>query len=210
MTNRNQGASRNTIAGSSPTGQGVNQDPLRETADQAKDAVGQVAGQAKGAVGQVTGQAREQVTTRLSGQKDRAAQGLGSVAHALRITGQQLREQDQVGGTVYLDRVASEVERFSTYLEQSDVGQMVGDAERFARRQPALFLGGAFVLGLLGARFLKSSASQSQQANQYPLAQRTDVATAADYSQGYARGSGAAATYTTPITTDLGSRAEDL
>ena len=32
--------------------------------------------------------------------------------------------------------------------------------ERYARQQPALFLGGAFVLGLLGARFLKSTAQR--------------------------------------------------
>jgi hypothetical protein len=35
---------------------------------------------------------------------------------------------------------------------------MVRNVEDFARRQPALFIGGAFMLGLLGARFLKSSA----------------------------------------------------
>jgi len=33
----------------------------------------------------------------------------------------------------------------------------VDDAERLAHRQPALFVGGAFALGLLAARFLKSS-----------------------------------------------------
>ena len=31
------------------------------------------------------------------------------------------------------------------------------DLENLARRQPALMLGGALVLGLIGARFLKSS-----------------------------------------------------
>jgi hypothetical protein len=39
----------------------------------------------------------------------------------------------------------------------------VSEAEDFARRQPALFLGGAFALGLLGARFLKSSGQQASQ-----------------------------------------------
>jgi hypothetical protein len=38
---------------------------------------------------------------------------------------------------------------------------MVRDAERFARRNPAAFIGGAFVLGLALARFLKSSGEGS-------------------------------------------------
>ena len=33
----------------------------------------------------------------------------------------------------------------------------VSSTERFARREPLFFLGGAFVVGLLAARFLKSS-----------------------------------------------------
>jgi hypothetical protein len=36
--------------------------------------------------------------------------------------------------------------------------EIMHETQRFARRNPALFLGGSFVLGLLGARFLKTSA----------------------------------------------------
>ena len=34
---------------------------------------------------------------------------------------------------------------------------MRADLENLARRQPAIMIGGALVLGLIGARFLKSS-----------------------------------------------------
>ena len=34
--------------------------------------------------------------------------------------------------------------------------------QRFARRQPAVFIGSAFALGLVGARFLKSSRQQNE------------------------------------------------
>jgi hypothetical protein len=37
------------------------------------------------------------------------------------------------------------------------VDDLLREAEEFARRDPALFLGVAFTLGVLGARFLKSS-----------------------------------------------------
>ena len=47
-------------------------------------------------------------------------------------------------------------------MREKDVQAIVRDVERYAREQPALFLGGAFVLGLLGARFLKSTANREE------------------------------------------------
>jgi len=132
-------------------------DATREVTGQVKETVGQVTEQAQQAAGQVVDQARQQVASRFAGQKDRAAEGLTSVAQALRQTSQQLREHDQQSVTGYIESAASQVERVSTYLKQNDLGGLIDDVEQFARRQPALFLGGTFVLGLLGARFLKSS-----------------------------------------------------
>lgn len=90
-------------------------------------------------------------------QKSRAAEGLDTAAQALRQTGQSLREQDRGSVAQYGDKAAEQVERLAGYLRQKDVSEMVDDVERFARRQPWVFLGGAFALGMLGARFLKSS-----------------------------------------------------
>src|SRR5215212_2819772 len=122
----------------------------------------------KQAAGQVVGQARDQMSSRLAGQKDRAAEGLTSIAQALRQTGQQLRDQNQQAVTGYIDGAASQVERVSNYLRQNDLGGLIDDVEQFARRQPALFLGGTFVLGMLGARFLKSSRPSTGSAGGYP------------------------------------------
>jgi len=135
---------------------------------QVKETVGQVAGQAQQAAGQVADQARQQMSSRMADQKDRAAEGLTGVAHALRQTSQQLREQDQQAVTGYLESAASQVERISNYLKHNDLGGLIDDVEHFARRQPVLFLGGTFVLGLLGARFLKSSRPTTGAAGGYP------------------------------------------
>lgn len=156
----------------------------QDVVDQAKDKAGQLADQAQQKTGQVVDQARNVVTTRLSSQKDRTAEGLGSVAQALRQTSQQLREQDQAGVTDYVDSAANQIERFSGYLQGKDVGEVVDDVEQFARRQPALFLGGAFVLGLLGARFLKSSSRSSAGSRDYPLATRNTYTRTQVYGQG--------------------------
>jgi hypothetical protein len=76
--------------------------------------------------------------------------------------GQQLQEKDQPALAQYANQAADQIERFSHYLQERDVDQLLGEAQRFARRQPTLFLGGAFALGLLAARFLKSSSERTR------------------------------------------------
>jgi hypothetical protein len=71
-----------------------------------------------------------------------------------------------------MDSAVDQIERFAGYLRNRDVGQMVDDVERFARRQPGLFLGSAFTIGLLAARFLKSSSPSTSGSGNYPLATR--------------------------------------
>jgi hypothetical protein len=118
--------------------------------EQAKDKAQELASQAQQKAG-------EQVESGLARGKSRAAETLGGVAQSLRLSSQHLREQNQEGTGRYVEKAAQQVERLSSYLQNADVGEVVDQVEDFARRQPALFLGGAFALGLLGARFLKSS-----------------------------------------------------
>ncbi len=127
--------------------------------EQAKQQAQQVAQQGERKAGQVADQARQKAKGQLSAQKERAAGCLGSVAQALRQSGQHLKEQNQVQVGQYTEKAAEQVERFSGHLRERDVDQLTGEAEDFARKRPALFLGGAFALGLLGTRFLKSSSS---------------------------------------------------
>lgn len=100
---------------------------------------------------------RERASAQLTSQKDRALDNLGGVAQAVRKTTQTLREQQHGTLASYVDQAADQIERFSQNLKNKDVGELVNDAQRLARRQPALFVGSAFALGLLGARFFKSS-----------------------------------------------------
>jgi hypothetical protein len=62
-----------------------------------------------------------------------------------------------------VDKAGRELERFSRFLRDADAEDMIRSAESFARREPLLFLGGAFTLGILTARFLKSSAHHVQE-----------------------------------------------
>ena len=85
------------------------------------------------------------------------------VANALRQTGEQLHEQDQGSVGRYAEQAAEQAERFSGYLRDRDANQLLNDVEDFARERPAIFLGGAFLLGAAAARFLKSSAGRREE-----------------------------------------------
>jgi hypothetical protein len=111
--------------------------------------------------GGVAGEAKKTAESNLSAGKDRAAAALSSVANAVRRTGEHLRDDDQVPVANYFDKAAHQVDVASDYLQSRSFDQVIGDVERFARREPALFLGGAFVAGLIGGRFLKSSHPQA-------------------------------------------------
>lgn len=125
--------------------------------EQTKQQTQQVAHQARQKAGELANQGGEQIKSQLANQKHHAAQRMMPVQTALRETAQQLRKQNQDSVGQYADQAASQVERFSGYLRETDADQMLAEARSFARRKPALFLGGASVLGFLGARFLKSS-----------------------------------------------------
>jgi ElaB/YqjD/DUF883 family membrane-anchored ribosome-binding protein len=109
------------------------------------------------------GRVREKASTQLSAQKDRATEGLGSAAQAVKQSTNQLREQRHETIAHYVEQAADQLDRFANRLKDKNVGEIVDDAQRFARRQPALFVGGAFAVGLLGSRFFKSSSTSRQQ-----------------------------------------------
>jgi hypothetical protein len=128
-----------------------------QTFDQMGGQTQGVVQQAQEKAGQLVDQAKDQVKTQLSSQKERAAGTLGSVADALRQTGQTLQGQDQAPVAQIANSAADWVEQFSGTLRERNVEDMLSDMEGFARRNPTVFLGSAFALGFLAARFLKSS-----------------------------------------------------
>jgi len=150
-------------AGGRSTGQGQGGDGGSSSFGQGRgsnQAAGVTSGsnEAKQKLADAAGRATDKVASGLDNGKARAADELRRVADALRQTGDKLRG-DNAGGAVegYIASAAGQVDRFSSYVRSTSVRDMVNNVERFARQQPTLFVGGAFVLGLLGARFLKSS-----------------------------------------------------
>lgn len=125
----------------------------------ASETAAQLGNEAKQVVSQVADQAKDLVSHRVTERASRSAEDIDHVARALRRTRQDLGEST---AAPYVDKAADQLERFSRFLRDANPADVVRDVERFARREPLLFLGGAFALGLLGARFLKSSAHHDE------------------------------------------------
>jgi ElaB/YqjD/DUF883 family membrane-anchored ribosome-binding protein len=109
-------------------------------------------------------QATQVASTQAKTQKERAASTLDAVAKSLYETGTGMREQQPQLASL-ADQAASRVVDASAYLREHEVRDLVREAENFARREPVLFLGAAFAIGFVAARFIKASAPQSNQGN---------------------------------------------
>lgn len=135
-------------------------DKAQDVAIKAKDMVSETTSvameQAKRAAAQVGEQAKTTVDSRMSD----VAQELGSVADAVRQTSFEVGGESQTVAQ-YGERIAEQLDGVSSYLNEKGVEDVLTDLQAFARRQPAVFLGGAFMLGIVVGRFIRSSGSHS-------------------------------------------------
>lgn len=102
-------------------------------------------------------QARDSAASSFNDSRHQAADRIGGIASAVRSTSEHLRSENQAGAANLTDSLAEQVERLSSYLRDRDLRAFRDDVENFARRQPAVAVGVALGLGMLGARFFKSS-----------------------------------------------------
>jgi uncharacterized protein YjbJ (UPF0337 family) len=105
---------------------------------------------------EVAGKAKEQIEGRYDEQKGRALSEVNQLASALRRAGNDLSGEGGIGSTL-LGRVAGHLESLGTTMDGKNLDDIVNDVERLARRNPAMFLGGAMLIGFAASRFLKSS-----------------------------------------------------
>jgi len=106
----------------------------------------------------VVGQAN-QMREKASTAKAQTSDRIRGVAAQLQNMSETLREDDPFTADL-AQRASRGIENVAQYVRSSDARTLLRDTEQLARRQPALFFGGAFLLGLAAGRFLKSSAPQ--------------------------------------------------
>jgi hypothetical protein len=110
-------------------------------------------------VGQTAGHVAERATGIGVQQADRirmqAADGLHQLAGNVRNASSDLSDQPAIANLA--TTAADGTERVATFLRETDARQMVGAVEDIARRQPLIFVGGAFLLGIAASRFIKAA-----------------------------------------------------
>jgi hypothetical protein len=134
----------------------------------------------------IVDEAKHVAEVKLRDGKNFAGDQLGTVAWALRSTSESLREKESPISD-YVDKAAASIDDASIYLATRTLGQLIGDIEDYARREPAMFLGGAFLAGLLGSRLFKAakprpaSATERSTPSQYPP---SSTSTPSQYARG--------------------------
>jgi hypothetical protein len=173
-TTGNQGASQNQ----------QNQQTSPNQANIGQQRTGQQSGgeqdllqHAKQATGNIVNKVQQQAGSQLTRQKETAATELSQVANAVRRLRENLPQQElgpiaRVVGD-YGEKAADSLERLSTYVRDKEPKQLLDDVQNFGRRQPALLLGGAFLLGFAGARLIRSSMSAAYEQRSAMDVQRT-------------------------------------
>lgn len=100
---------------------------------------------------------KEKARPMMAKRKNQLVDQIKDTAQVLRETGDRLIQREKVRGGEYAHKAAEKLDRYSTYLQDKDVDTIIDDVQRFGRERPWLTIGGAFLLGVAVARFLKAS-----------------------------------------------------
>ena len=164
-SSQNQGGTQNQGAVGSQQNQGTQNSGGQDLLQQAKQTTNEV-----------VNQVQQQANSQINRQKESAASELGTVVNAVRRFGETLNNEGQ--GPIarfaaqYGDKAADSLDRVAQYLREQDPKRLLDDVQNFGRRQPALLIGGAFLLGFAGARIIKSSMDAAGSSSTYNRTQQ--------------------------------------
>lgn len=118
-----------------------------------------VAAETRGEAERIAREATEAGRDIMDRQRASVASELDGIVKALKKTADALHDEHQDSIADYTKRAADGLSRFAHDLRDKDLGTLVHRVNDYARRQPAVFLGGAVATGFLLSRFLKSGKS---------------------------------------------------
>jgi hypothetical protein len=102
---------------------------------------------------------KEEGKQRLERGKTSAADQVEQVASALKSASNEFDTQSPLG--TYANQLADSIGRFGDRLREGSIEDLANDMQLAARRNPALFVAGGLALGIVLARLVKASATES-------------------------------------------------
>lgn len=131
--------------------------PSKQKETSARSMASEAAQETREEANRLADKAKNRLADQAEQQKANASDQLGEIGEALREASDTLHERDKDSIASVTEGAGQQIERLSHYLRDRSVNEMLSEAQRFARGQPGLFLGGAAVLGFFGSRFFRSS-----------------------------------------------------
>jgi len=155
---------------------------LREIKTAARETTGDLSRQASEVSRAVSDTVKEEAQRLLDERREAIAGKVGIAAKLARQTGHALRAVRLDNAAEVADAAAGQVRKLGDYLKESDVSQILEDAEQLTRNHRALVTGGLLVTGFALVRFLKASAE--------PQRSNSNGGSASGRGQGKRRGDG--------------------
>lgn len=131
--------------------------PVSSTKPAASQDFEQVAQDAKLKAREAAEQVKTQGKEQLDSYRDTAADEIEKVAQGVKAAAAELEGQDQSGLSHYVADMAQSMVQLADNLRGKSVDQLVGEVNRLARDNPALFITGSIALGFGLTRFARAS-----------------------------------------------------
>jgi hypothetical protein len=139
---------------------------LKSKASQMGDTLSQTArdqaAKAKEAAADMGAAASRKIEGVMQDQKNAGADYIFGVAQAINRAAGEF-DQDIPQAARYIRKAGGQVESVASAVREREPRELLQDLEDFARRQPAVFFGGAMLLGFAALRFIKSAPAGEQQ-----------------------------------------------
>jgi ElaB/YqjD/DUF883 family membrane-anchored ribosome-binding protein len=132
----------------------------QQTADHAREKVGEAADQAKERAQNVASQAQDRIREQVDQRSTEVGERVTTTAGDIRSVGEELRKQGKDAPARVADQAADRIESAGGYLRDADADRILNDVEDFGRQRPWAVLAGAVVVGVAAARFLKASSQR--------------------------------------------------
>lgn len=139
--------------------EGVQNDEHRSVVGQIQEAGRDVASKSVSAIS-------EKTRAKTAGYQSEISSGLHTLAEGLRQTSSQFQNTAEdtplsSASARYIGDLAEKLESVSSYFERKDASALMQDVKAFAKSNPTLFVGGAFVVGFAVSRLVRSSSMNS-------------------------------------------------